>query len=147
MERKSYNKPFMVREQFLPQDFVAACDYEVNINPLPFDRAYSRIDINGNGIFEETYAGGTGPVDYTERGWDLIGTTHTVLSANSYQIIDVNVYKYTGPQIGAGEETGSRYDNGKYTLVATKMLYTPKYNKYYFIGAQGEAISQVKNQS
>lgn len=25
MERKIYNKPFMVREQFLPQDFVAAC--------------------------------------------------------------------------------------------------------------------------
>ena len=25
MEKKNYNKPFLVREQFVPQDFVAAC--------------------------------------------------------------------------------------------------------------------------
>ena len=145
MERKIYNKPFMVREQFLPQDFVAACDFNVNVNVLPFNKNYTRIDLNHDGKFNHEFSGSS--VSYTELGYDYIDTEKHTFKPNQYEIVDVNVYKIDSTEGGTPQsQNGHPYTNSEYTLVATQMIRS-QWGKYYFINVEGTSISQQKNQS
>jgi len=55
MKKKSYQKPLMVSEEFVPQEYVAACSPDISWQPKPNATPYSSdshfwIDKNNNGI-------------------------------------------------------------------------------------------------
>ena len=65
MKKKSYQKPLMVSEEFVPQEYVAACSPDISWQPKPNATPYSSdshfwIDKNNNGgekgqyVFEDT---------------------------------------------------------------------------------------------
>ena len=57
MKKKSYQKPLMVSEEFVPQEYVAACSPDISWQPKPNATPYSSdshfwIDKNNNGILD-----------------------------------------------------------------------------------------------
>lgn len=152
MEKKvAYSKPLMAMERFTPQEYVAECTQWVVVIPTNSDlRKYSRIDFNGNGVFDITY-NSYGNTDYTERGFDYFGNdaANTVLGGRN-EVVNVNVYKIDSSKsnITPDSENGARYDNGDYTLSAIKLLkHTYGSNvKYYAIDYNGQTYTE-KNAS
>ena len=151
MEKKvAYSKPRMAMERFTPQEYVAGCTQWVVVIPTNDDiRKYSRIDFNGNGVFDITF-NSYGYTDYTERGYEYFGNdaANTVLGGKN-EVVNVNVYKIDSSiSITPGNENGARYDNGDYTLSAIQLLKHTYGStvKYYAIDYNGQTYTE-KNAS
>ena len=134
--RKEWGSPMGNVQRFAPQEYVADCgDLIIDAVPSSTNRAYTRIDFNGNGICDITYTGGT--LTYTERGWDHFGADagHKI-PKNRIEIVGVNVYKIhvSASNITPGDEDGHSFNNGDYDFVAAQLVRDKNYpNKYYFL--------------
>ena len=70
MERKIYNKPFLVREQFMPQDFVAACTNYESPSQVAGGGVFFADIFNANASYEGSYGTGDGKCQSANEAFD-----------------------------------------------------------------------------
>lgn len=119
MERKIYNKPLLVREQFVPQDYVAACESITISSEVSSKRNYLRIDIDHDGHFG---SGATADPEFGFNAFSLSPSTLDLVNDSHNTIENINVYRYIGGQ-GDAYEANMDYSNpNNFRLIATQVI-------------------------
>ncbi len=117
MERKIYNKPFMVKEQFMPQDYVAACT--VFIPAANVGQAFWIDLVHSNGSGGSGYTYSKGPDDIVDEATvesclgGAIGPANTHFHNTWYENMTV-WKKTTSSSIPSGCHYSTGYNGTKY---------------------------------
>ena len=150
MERKIYNKPFMVREQFDPQEYCAAC--EITVTALPSETVTSALRLDGfpaNGKF-----------DAGERAGDnhlmLFAKPVYKLNPKYYEIVNMNVYQAFGHATEGTEawEVGKEYKDGvtqwdgstpyRYEFVTNQLIHYHYGSTDFYLMMDGKLGTQLE---
>ena len=139
--RREYSKPFMKREHFAANEFVAAC-----VMTMVYDGSSSYVKPSGQTV--QYYADFDKDDKYasSESISSNLGDA-SALPLSKFEIIDVNVYNWISQS--TYKEEGSSYTSSSWQKIASQLLvntYNSKAPKYYLIDNNNQ-FKEVKNMS
>lgn len=151
MERKfkEYSKPRMVKEKFVPQEFVALCAEASIPGYSSGNKTYAYLDWNNPGTYDSNEQGkiNHGSFQFTEKYGILPGgieVSNVKIGNGTYDgkiYTGVNLYYYLGSSVPLGMSQGMSYSNTNYfAFVGTYTIFKrngSEANVYFVTGYDG----------